>query len=308
MLYLLLLLLNTLAFLVFATRCNAFSLDAPKKKVIITLPQEIDGGISNTYKKQRQRRKLEGKIPVISRQIPINTDEIEDITIWELQKPSKLMEMWWSADLDPSAAAVKKDKIGDPFGVIMWPGSILASKELVKRRHDVENSTVLVLGAGTGVEAQCAALLGASKVIAVDISTLTLKLLRFGAEKAGVGDVVEAVQFDLFSGDPLPECDILVAADVLYNEELAQQIGIRVVEALSRNPDSPPCLLITDSQRFHGTDFLPGANDQLPERKQPLEWEYFELQNVQGSGVMIDGDQTYDATTRMVSTGWSYGS
>jgi hypothetical protein len=135
----------------------------------------------------------------------------------------------------------------------------------------------------------------------MDISKLTLKLLRFGAEQAGVGGVVEPVLFDLFSQDELPECDILVAADVLYNKELAQQIGKRVVEVLSR--DSPPSLLITDSQRFHGTDFLQDVNDIVSDQA-PLEWKYFELQNIWASGVMIDGDQTYDATTRMVSTGW----
>jgi predicted nicotinamide N-methyase len=274
---------------------ESFSVAHPKK--IITLPEM--GGKGKSIK--RQKRKLEGKIPVISREIPINADdEIETITIWELEKPSKLMEMWWSSDLDPSAA-VKKEQIGDPFGCVMWPGSILASKELANHRDAVQNSTVLVLGAGTGVEVQCAALLGASKVIAMDISKLTLKLLRFGAEQAGVGGVVEPVLFDLFSQDELPECDILVAADVLYNKELAQQIGKRVVEVLSR--DSPPSLLITDSQRFHGTDFLQDVNDIVSDQA-PLEWKYFELQNIWASGVMIDGDQTYDATTRMVSTGW----
>jgi len=277
------------------TRCQSFSLGTKK---VITLPSNE----GQDKAEKRQRRKLEGKIPVISRRVPINAGEIEDITIWELEKPSKLMEMWWSADLDPSAA-VKKEKIGDPFGVIMWPGSILASKELANHVDEVRNSTVLVLGAGTGVEAQCAALLGASKVIAIDISKLTLKLLKFGAEQAGVGDIVEPVQFDLFSGDALPDCDILVAADVLYNEELAQQIGKRVIEVLSRK--SPPSLLITDSQRFHGTDFLQDVNTVLTDDHSPLEWDYYELQNVRGSGVMIDSDQTYDATTRMVSTGWS---
>lgn len=273
---------------------KTFSVGVPKK--IITLPEISDKHLT------RQRRTLERKIPVISREIPINVEEIESITIWELQKPSKLMEMWWSSDLDPSAAAVKKDKIGDPFGCVMWPGSILASKELARHKEFVQNSTVLVLGAGTGVEAQCAALLGASKVIAIDISKLTLKLLRFGAEQAGVGEIVETAIFDLFSNEDLPDCDILVAADVLYNKELAQQIGRRVVEVLNR--DRPPSLLITDSQRFHGTDFLQAVNEILPDQP-PLQWSYCELRNIWASGVMIDGDQTYDATTRMVSTRWS---
>lgn len=92
-----------------------------------------------------------------------------------------------------------------------------------------------------------------------------------------------------------------MAADVLYNEELAQQIGKRVIEVLCRT--SPPSLLITDSQRFHGTDFLDDVNKACPDRP-ALAWDYFELKNVRGSGVMINEDQTYDATTRMVSAGW----
>lgn len=281
-----------LALHVLISSCWGFSANIAKTVIPLRVLQD--------EKAKPKTMKLDGKIPVRSRSVPIDTTEVDTIQIWELEEPSKLMEMWWSADLDPSAT-VKKEKIGDPFGVIMWPGSILASKELVKHRDQVANSTVLVLGAGTGVEAQCAALLGASKVIAIDISKLTLKLLRFGAEQAGVGDIVEPLQFDLFSGEPLPPCDILVAADVLYNEELARQIGKRVIEVQSRG--SPPALLITDSQRFHGTDFLQEVNDVFPDRL-PLEWEYFELQNVRGSGVMISGDQTYDATTRMVSMGW----
>ncbi len=277
---------------------QCFSAD-PSKTTIITLPPT--GGQAGTSIK-RQKRMLNGKIPVISRDIPINLDDdIEFITIWELEKPSKLLEMWWSTDLD-SSAAVKKQQIGDPFGCVMWPGSILASKELVKHRDAVIGSTVLILGAGTGVEVQCAAILGASKVIAIDISKLTLKLLRFGAEEAGVGHIVDPVLFDLFSSDKLPECDILIAADVLYNEELANQVGKRVVEVMSR--ESPPFLLVTDSQRFHGTDFLPDVNGIMTDRPQPFEWDYYELKNVCSSGVMIDEDQTYDSTVRMVSVGW----
>jgi len=283
------LIILTLHFLI--SRCRGFSANIAKTVIPLRVQDE---------KVKPQKKKLDGKIPVRARIVPIDTKEVDTITIWELEEPSKLMEMWWSADLDPSSA-VKKEKIGDPFGVIMWPGSILASKELVKHRDQVVNSTVLVLGAGTGVEAQCAALLGASKVIAIDISKLTLKLLTFGAEQAGCGDIVQPMQFDLFSGESLPPCDIMVAADVLYNEELAHQIGKRVIEVQRRG--SPPAILITDSQRFHGTDFLEGVNEVFPNLP-ALKWDHFELQNVRGSGVMISGDQTYDATTRMVSTGW----
>ena len=250
----------------------------------------------------RKKHKLDGKIPILSRKVPLVIDSIPFVTIWELEKPSKLIEMWWAADLD-SSSSVSKEKIGDPFGVVFWPGSILASQFLGEHKDEIFNSTVLILGAGTGVEAQASALLGAKRVIATDISKLTMKLLKYGAEQAGLGDIIEAVQFDLYSKEKLPECDIVVAADVLYNEELARQIGLRCVEVLTR-PNSPK-VIITDSQRFHGTDFLADINDLLYETGKELHWEYFLLKNITGSGVMIEGDQTYDAKIRMVSDGWN---
>jgi predicted nicotinamide N-methyase len=272
--------------------CTGFTIDSP---FIISLKHDGAG------QENPRIRKLDGKIRISSRKVPIGTNEIKDVTVWELEKPYNLMEKGYSTPIDSSEQEVEKKKIGDPFGVIMWPGSILASRELVRHGHNVSGSTVLVLGAGTGVEVQCAALLGASKVIALDISSLTLKLLQFGAKEAGVGDIVEPVLFDLYSNEALPQCDILVAADVLYSPDLAQQVGKKVVEVLEW--EKPPCLIVTDSQRFHGTDFLQDVNDRFQDRS-PLEWQYYELQNIKGSGVMIDADQIYDSIVRMVSVGW----
>ena len=280
--------------------CSCFSVGKIKwKKINVSSPP--DNPKSKYNPNERKKQKLGGKVPVLSRTVPLGIDGLPYVTIWELQNPSKLMEMWWAADMD-SSSSISKDKIGDPFGVVFWPGSMLASKFLGEHRKEVYNSTVLILGAGTGVEAQASALLGAKKVIATDISKLTLKLLDYGAEQAGVGDIIESVKFDLYSREELPDCDIVVAADVLYNEDLAKQIGLRCVEVLSR--PNPPKLLVTDSQRFHGTDFLEDVNVCLSGIGKELEWDYFLLQNVTGSGVMIEGDQIYDAKTRLVSDGW----
>ena len=139
----------------------------------------------------RQRTNL-GEVPIISRTIPISIDIDSpklsnitlEITIWEMEKPSEIIQTWWSVQQSDRAA------MGDPFGVVMWPGSIVASQELMKLHYcsspsQIQNSTVLVLGAGTGVEAQTAALLGARKVIATDINQLTLKLIDFTGDQVG---------------------------------------------------------------------------------------------------------------------------
>lgn len=105
--------------------------------------------------------------------------------------------------------------------------------------------------------------------------------------------------FDVCSEEPLPECDVMVAADVLYNEHLASHIGRRCVEALGKGAK----LLVTDSQRF--TNLLPELNRMLDD-KPALQWtEQFDA--FTGSGVMIDDDQTYNVTVRVLTVGWNDG-
>ena len=138
----------------------------------------------------RERSKL-NRVPIISRQVPLqvslssssSSSELTSI-IWEMEKPSDLVETWMT-----SSPSQKENVIRDPFGVVMWPGSILASQEM--HSFNVSGKTVLILGAGTGVEAQAAALLGAKKVIATDVNRFVLKLLKFGVEKMGLDHIVE---------------------------------------------------------------------------------------------------------------------
>ena len=291
---------------------------------------------STSIDNERKLGKI-GKVPVISRTISIDVnippdlhrrelseehiysiaEDIHrvDVTVWEMHQPSELIQEWWSID-----RSEQERRVGDPFGVVMWPGSILASRELMKQHlcnHDessITNSTVLVLGAGTGVEALTAALLGAKRVIATDINPLTLKLFEYGAnDDVRINNNFSGEYFDLFSGNPLPACDILVAADVLYNPELAKQVGTRLHEGIIRSFDTgaaPLKVIVTDSQQFHGTNFLHfpdlhALNSLFEENNfESLEWKSYKLENVCGSGVLVDDDQTYDVDVRMISWGW----
>lgn len=101
--------------------------------------------------------------------------------------------------------------------------------------------------------------------------------------------------FDLFWDEALPRCDVLVAADVLYNEALAQRVGERVLEVLERNPR--PKVIVTDSQKFHGTDFLRGLNRK---KGWNLVWEEYLMKNHTGSGLLVEGDQVYDVKARVL--------
>ena len=299
-----LLFVNSLASAFTASLPIAQRKDASRIPTIMKVSTEAASSSSD----ERQRAKL-GHVPIISRTINIVDDM--NVTVWEMEKPSEIIQEWWSID-----ESERTSRVGDPFGIIMWPGSIMASRELMKQRDAVSGSTVLILGSGTGVEAQAAALSGAKKVIATDINSLSLQLLEYGAERMeGIGsNVIEAKYFDLFSSDPLPECDILVAADTLYNAELATQVGNRLHEAIVRSFEegsSPTKIIVSDSQRFHGTNFLEleKMNDLnrifIEGHWQPLRWEMESLNNFCGSGVLIDDDQTYDVEVRIIRWGWS---
>jgi hypothetical protein len=148
------------------------------------------------------------------------------------------------------------------------------------------------------VEVQVVAMLNAKKVIATDYNPTTLKLLEYGVSNAGLDNVVTTQLFDLFSTDPLPDCDVLIAADVMYSERLSSVICDRCREARLRA--HPPKILVSDSQRF--ADFVPQLQRQLGDDS--IEWEYRGLDSFTGSGVMIDDDQTYDVKARVLAIGW----
>lgn len=98
---------------------------------------------------------------------------------------------------------------------------------------------------------------------------------------------------DVCSDEPLPDCDILIAADVLYNANLAAHVGRRCREALGKQIR----VLVTDSQRF--SDFIPELNKYFP-----VSWEERILHDFTGSGVMVNEDQTYNVTVRVLAAGW----
>ena len=177
---------------------------------------------------------------------------------------------------------------------------MVAAQELKKHREKaVKGKRVLILGAGVGIEAQAAAILGAKEVLATDIHPTTLEQLAFGAsQEPRIQDgVVRGEILDLFGSTPLPrDFDLLVVADVLYDEKLASQVCCRIAEAVSENPTIK--VLVTDSQRF-----VPGFVAELQQLignmiDAPVEWEEQVMKGFTGSGVCIDEDQTYDVTVR----------
>ena len=198
----------------------------------------------------------------------VSIDSDWNVTIYEFQHASELIDGYWESS---------SDKDLDPFGFVAWPGSVMAARELRKAKHLVDGKNVLILGAGVGIEAQAALELGAQKVVATDINPSTLELLEKGITQ---GDTkIETRLFDITKyAEPLPEpFDLLVVADVLYDEDLVKHVAQRCRQA------DPRPVLITDSQNFATFPRFPNMESSMTE-----------LESFTGSGVVIEDDQTYD--------------
>lgn len=263
----------------------------------------------------RQRRKLRLKsgkeAPLLSRTVEIDSEW--NITVWEWEKTAEEVDFYWQAQtLSRSAGLASQPKLLDPFGLILWPGSVVAAQELkIVSRTTVKDKIVLILGGGVGVEAQAAAELGAKEVLATDIHPTTLEQLRLGVqENSMISDStrVETAIFDLFSKDPLPctSADLIVVADLLYNEQLASQVVQRLAEAWHRNPKVQ--ILVTDSQRF--VDFheqlitaLEKVASETSQSAPIVHFVEYTLSEFTGSGVCIDEDQTYEVKVRSIWIG-----
>ena len=265
---------------------------------------------------------------IVSRTVPIPTATIQaghesqqqlqrddngcwTITVWEWEKPSAIIEAYWQVEHYGLAFGKHRHHMPllDPFGLVAWPGAVVAAQELQAHADWIRNQRVVVLGAGVGMEVQAAAQLGAAHVVATDIHPTTLQLLQYGAEHAGLASRISTKLLDIGGETPLPECDVLIVADVLYNERLAWQVVQRIVEAHHVHNAR---VLVSDSQRFV-TDFDQLVNQEMikaqervaarddqhvPRLHEPVQWTPRWLPKFSGSGVLLDTDQTYEVKAR----------
>ena len=245
---------------------------------------------------------------LLSRNVPITSTL--SITVYEWEDPAEVVESYWEAQ-QQNDIFVRDSRLLDPFGIVSWPGSVVAAQEMYRHQATaVKNQRVLLFGAGVGVEAQAAAILGANFVMATDIHPTTLRQLEFGAsQQPNIPEgVINTQILDLFAHEneqPIPSTyDLLVVADVLYNEQLANQVCRRIAEALAKNKKMR--VLVTDSQRFVPS-FTSELEKCLKEKQvvvsSPIEWQETTLQKFTGSGVCINEDQTYDVTVRTLWIG-----
>ena len=164
------------------------------------------------------------------------------------------------------------------------------------------------------------------QVLATDISDLTLQLLDRAAEQQGLAAGLELCTLDILDlSNPLPPCDLLLAADCIYNKDLALALASRCAEAWAEGAD----VILADSQGFHRKDFMWALREQWPAARaraaatwgfdgfggldglysfgdesndgsSPPPLQEAKLEGVEGSGLLMDEDLKYDITVRLL--------
>lgn len=144
---------------------------------------------------------------------------------------------------------------GDPYGAVLWPAAsaiasflmtnmslpLSAKDSTTNATRPLEGLSILELGAGTGLVSIAASLAGASRVLATDYESVPLQLLDFAATNLNSKRDVDATPIttallDLcdYEITPLPEADLVVAADIMYEPVTGRAMARRAVEALKR--------------------------------------------------------------------------
>lgn len=134
----------------------------------------------------------------------------------------------------------------NPYGAKPWPAALYTANYLNKHKVYIQNKTIVELGCGTGLVSIVAAIKGAGKVIATDMSPLALSLVQEGWKETmsmtlgqshdSINSILETRIFDITSSDPLPiQSDaIVVATTMLYDSSLAKALARRVAEGFQK--------------------------------------------------------------------------
>ena len=141
-----------------------------------------------------------------------------------------------------------------PFWAFPWAGGLAIARYLLEHPDVVAGRRVVDVAAGSGLCAIVAARLGASVVEAFDVDPLAEAATELNARENGVR--VTFRRTDPLESDP-PDCDVVLAGDVCYEETMAS----RMIAWLRRAAAQERTVLIGDPHRR----YLPRDLDLLAE-------------------------------------------
>jgi predicted nicotinamide N-methyase len=108
-----------------------------------------------------------------------------------------------------------------PFWGFAWAGGLAVSRYLHEHPDEVAERDVVDLGSGSGLCSIVAAQLGAASVHAFDIDPLSEAAVGVNARANGVR--ISFSRRDPLR-EPVPDCDLILAGDVCYEETMAARM------------------------------------------------------------------------------------
>lgn len=120
-----------------------------------------------------------------------------------------------------SGAELAEPDPGLPFWAFAWAGGLAVSHYLRDHPDEVAGRRVLDIASGSGLCAIVALRSGAAWAHAVDIDPLSEAAVALNARANGVR--IGFSRQDLLGAEP-PECDVILAGDVCYEETMAARM------------------------------------------------------------------------------------
>jgi predicted nicotinamide N-methyase len=105
-----------------------------------------------------------------------------------------------------------------PYWAFPWVGGLAVARYLRDHRDAVAGKRVLDVASGSGLCAIVAARLGAASCRAVDLDPLSEAAVGLNAHLNGVHVAFSGIDV---AAMPVPDCDVILAGDVFYEETMA---------------------------------------------------------------------------------------
>jgi len=109
-----------------------------------------------------------------------------------------------------------------PFWAFAWAGGQALARYVLDNPDVADGARVVDFASGSGLVAIAAARAGARHVVASDLDPYAMAAIQLNAAANGVGDRIAAVSDNLLVTDP--QVDLVLAADVFYERDLAEAV------------------------------------------------------------------------------------
>ncbi|MDE3749789.1 MULTISPECIES: class I SAM-dependent methyltransferase [Methylobacterium] len=119
-----------------------------------------------------------------------------------------------------------------PFWAFAWAGGQALARYVLDNPDVADGARVVDFASGSGLVAIAAARAGARHVVASDLDPFAVAAIGLNAAANGVGDRVAATSDDLLATDP--RADLVLAADVFYERDLAEAVTAWLVGLQAR--------------------------------------------------------------------------